>query len=180
MNRKQLEQLYHRLNRRKYVHPDPLEFLCRYDAPADRELVACFCGGISPPADPVRYDFALTRLSIRDDMNMADITKSQETGCGRNFDVCKTPPRQSSPYLRIQKQPCSACKRRELRRAIPHCEKRQSRFPRRRLEAAGIEPASRDVLTPVSTCVVGYLFLAGTDSNRHDSVPASPTNVPTE
>ena len=36
----QLEQLYQRLNRRKYVHPDPLEFLYRYDAPADRELVA--------------------------------------------------------------------------------------------------------------------------------------------
>ena len=48
------------------------------------------------------------------------------------------------------------------------------------MEAAGIEPASRDVLTPVSTCVVDYLFLAETDSNRHDSVSASLTNVPVE
>jgi len=46
------------------------------------------------------------------------------------------------------------------------------------MEAAGIEPASRDVLTPVSTCVVDYLFLAKIDSGRHDSVFTSLTNVP--
>lgn len=43
----QLEQLYQRLNRRKYVHPDPLEFLYRYDTPADRELVALITSSLA-------------------------------------------------------------------------------------------------------------------------------------
>ena len=34
----QLEQLYKRLNRREYVHPDPLEFLYGYDNIRDREV----------------------------------------------------------------------------------------------------------------------------------------------
>ncbi|MDY6989931.1 MAG: TIGR02757 family protein [Thermodesulfobacteriota bacterium] len=35
-----LEHLYHRYNRRKFVHPDPLEFLYRYERLCDREVVA--------------------------------------------------------------------------------------------------------------------------------------------
>lgn len=34
-----LEDLYTKLNRREFVHPDPLEFLYRYDEPGDREVV---------------------------------------------------------------------------------------------------------------------------------------------
>lgn len=33
-----LETLYHRLNRREYVHPDPMEVLYEYDDPIDREV----------------------------------------------------------------------------------------------------------------------------------------------
>lgn len=33
-----LERIYHKLNKRKYVHPDPLEFLYRYDSVVDREI----------------------------------------------------------------------------------------------------------------------------------------------
>ena len=36
---KQLRQLYSSLNRREYVHPDPLEFLYAYDDIEDREIV---------------------------------------------------------------------------------------------------------------------------------------------
>jgi uncharacterized protein (TIGR02757 family) len=36
--RKALEELYARYNRREFVHPDPLEFLYRYDDPGDREV----------------------------------------------------------------------------------------------------------------------------------------------
>jgi len=36
--RNTLEELYARYNRREFVHPDPLEFLYRYDDPADREV----------------------------------------------------------------------------------------------------------------------------------------------
>jgi uncharacterized protein (TIGR02757 family) len=32
------EELYHRYNRREYVHPDPLEFLYEYEDPRDREI----------------------------------------------------------------------------------------------------------------------------------------------
>jgi uncharacterized protein (TIGR02757 family) len=35
-----LETLYRRLNRREFVHPDPLEFLYHYRRPPDREVVA--------------------------------------------------------------------------------------------------------------------------------------------
>jgi uncharacterized protein (TIGR02757 family) len=35
---KALEELYRRYNRREFVHPDPLEFLYRYDDPGDREV----------------------------------------------------------------------------------------------------------------------------------------------
>ena len=34
-----LERLYHTLNKREYVHPDPLEFLYLYEEPCDREIV---------------------------------------------------------------------------------------------------------------------------------------------
>ena len=36
--RELLERLYARYNRREFVHPDPLEFLYRYDSPGDREI----------------------------------------------------------------------------------------------------------------------------------------------
>ncbi|MCP4378952.1 MAG: DUF2400 domain-containing protein, partial [bacterium] len=35
-----LEALYRDVNHRRYVHPDPLEFLYAYRQPADREIVA--------------------------------------------------------------------------------------------------------------------------------------------
>ena len=39
MDRDILEDLYGKLNRREFVHPDPLEFLYNYDDPEDREVV---------------------------------------------------------------------------------------------------------------------------------------------
>ena len=38
--RSRLEQLYRKYNRREFVHPDPVEFLYRYENPDDREIVA--------------------------------------------------------------------------------------------------------------------------------------------
>lgn len=38
--RNRLEQLYRKYNRREFVHPDPVEFLYRYEDPGDREIVA--------------------------------------------------------------------------------------------------------------------------------------------
>lgn len=37
-NKKNLDKLYNKYNKRKYVHPDPLEFLYAYDTPDDREI----------------------------------------------------------------------------------------------------------------------------------------------
>lgn len=39
VDREKLEGLYRKLNRREFVHPDPLEFLYLYDDPLDREVV---------------------------------------------------------------------------------------------------------------------------------------------
>ncbi|MDY6954741.1 MAG: DUF2400 family protein, partial [Thermodesulfobacteriota bacterium] len=42
-----LEHLYHRYNRRTFVHPDPLEFLYRYEALCDREIVALVASSLA-------------------------------------------------------------------------------------------------------------------------------------
>ncbi len=41
------EDLYERLNRRDHVHPDPLEFLYRYEDPRDREVVGLFASSLA-------------------------------------------------------------------------------------------------------------------------------------
>ena len=42
-----LEALYRDLNRRRCVHPDPLEFLYGYDCPGDREIVALVASSLA-------------------------------------------------------------------------------------------------------------------------------------
>jgi uncharacterized protein (TIGR02757 family) len=42
-----LERLYEVLNHRQYVHPDPLEFLYRYDDPLDREVVGIVAASLA-------------------------------------------------------------------------------------------------------------------------------------
>jgi len=42
-----LEELYRRYNRREFVHPDPLEFLYRYDNLEDREIVGLIAAGLA-------------------------------------------------------------------------------------------------------------------------------------
>jgi uncharacterized protein (TIGR02757 family) len=42
-----LEALYCRFNRREYVHPDPLEFLYRYDRIEDREVAAFIASALA-------------------------------------------------------------------------------------------------------------------------------------
>jgi len=42
-----LENLYRRYNRRKYVHPDPLEFLYGYPAVRDREIVGFIASSLA-------------------------------------------------------------------------------------------------------------------------------------
>ena len=42
-----LDDLYDRLNQRKFVHPDPLEFLYHYDDPCDREIVALIASSLA-------------------------------------------------------------------------------------------------------------------------------------
>jgi uncharacterized protein (TIGR02757 family) len=45
--RDSLDQLYHRLNRREYVHPDPLEYLYRYECLRDREIAGLVASGLA-------------------------------------------------------------------------------------------------------------------------------------
>ncbi len=47
INREQLEALYDRYNRREFVHPDPLEFLYRYENPHDREIVGLIASSLA-------------------------------------------------------------------------------------------------------------------------------------
>jgi len=42
-----LEELYRRYNRRRYVHPDPLEFLYRYPDLLDREIAALIAASLA-------------------------------------------------------------------------------------------------------------------------------------
>lgn len=41
------DRLYEKYNRREYVHPDPLEFLYRYEDVADREIVALVASSLA-------------------------------------------------------------------------------------------------------------------------------------
>ena len=45
--KKGLDTLYARYNRREYVHPDPLEFLYRYRDLRDREIVALIASSLA-------------------------------------------------------------------------------------------------------------------------------------
>ena len=47
MIEKKFELLYEKLNRREYVHPDPLEFLYSYDDIRDREIVGLVSAGLA-------------------------------------------------------------------------------------------------------------------------------------
>ncbi len=44
---KSLECIYRKYNRRDYVHPDPLEFLYRFDRIEDREIVGLLASGLA-------------------------------------------------------------------------------------------------------------------------------------
>lgn len=46
-DRKSLEALYRKYNRREFVHPDPLEFLYNYDDPADREIAGLIASSLA-------------------------------------------------------------------------------------------------------------------------------------
>jgi len=47
IDRDTFERLYAKYNRRKFVHPDPLEFLYLYDDPADREVVGLIASSLA-------------------------------------------------------------------------------------------------------------------------------------
>ena len=47
ITRAALEELYARLNRREYVHPDPLEVLYDYEDPTDREVVGLVAASLA-------------------------------------------------------------------------------------------------------------------------------------
>ncbi len=42
-----LESLYSRYNKFKYIHPDPLEFVHKYDSPADKEVVGLVASSLA-------------------------------------------------------------------------------------------------------------------------------------
>ncbi|MCK5113574.1 MAG: TIGR02757 family protein [Phycisphaerae bacterium] len=82
MKLQQLEQLYERLNRREYVHPDPLEFLYRYEAAPDCELVALIASSLA--FGRVRgilnsVEAVLGELGASPAANLAAMTKRQLT-----------------------------------------------------------------------------------------------------
>lgn len=47
IQKKQLESLYEKYNRREYVHPDPLEFLYKYQRIEDREIVGMVAAALA-------------------------------------------------------------------------------------------------------------------------------------
>jgi len=47
VNKKTLEALYKKYNRREFVHPDPLEFLYKYDDSSDREIAGLVASSLA-------------------------------------------------------------------------------------------------------------------------------------
>ncbi len=45
--KKSLERLYRKYNRRKYIHPDPLEFIYKYESDSDREVVGLIASSLA-------------------------------------------------------------------------------------------------------------------------------------
>lgn len=45
--KRRLEELYEKYNRRRWVHPDPLEFLYQYEDPKDREVVGLIASSLA-------------------------------------------------------------------------------------------------------------------------------------
>ncbi len=45
--RERLENVYIKYNRREFIHPDPLEFLWRYNSTEDREIVGMIASGLA-------------------------------------------------------------------------------------------------------------------------------------
>lgn len=43
----QFEELYRKYNRREFVHPDPLEFVLRFEKPADQEVAGLLAAGLA-------------------------------------------------------------------------------------------------------------------------------------
>ncbi len=41
------EELYRTLNRKEFIHPDPIEFVHRYDDPRDREVVGLIASSLA-------------------------------------------------------------------------------------------------------------------------------------
>ena len=75
-----LEQLYGELNHRRYVHPDPLEFLYDYDDPADQEIVALVASSLAygRVAQILRSVSAvLAKLGPRPARRLAEMTSSR-------------------------------------------------------------------------------------------------------
>lgn len=47
LDKKKLDELYAKYNRRSYVHPDPLEFVYEFDDDSDREVVALLASSLA-------------------------------------------------------------------------------------------------------------------------------------
>lgn len=47
INKKALDALYRKYNRREFVHPDPLEFLYNYEDPGDREIAGLVASSLA-------------------------------------------------------------------------------------------------------------------------------------
>jgi hypothetical protein len=83
-----LGELYLGLTRREYVHPDPLEFLYRYDEPADREVVAVVASSLA--FGQVRQilrsvETVLTRLGPRPAKFLVDTSPGRIRPAMRDF-----------------------------------------------------------------------------------------------
>ena len=83
-----LEALYRRYNRKRFVHPDPLEFLYRYPDPGDREVVGLIASSLAygRVAQILRsVDLLLNRLGPSPRRHLLDSTPSRIRNAARGF-----------------------------------------------------------------------------------------------
>ncbi len=83
-----LEKLYGIYNRRKYVHPDPLEFLYRYPDPADREIAGLVASSLAYGRVQqilVSVEKALAPLGNHPAKKLSDLTPSKLRVAYRGF-----------------------------------------------------------------------------------------------
>ena len=80
-----LERLYHRYNHRRFVHPDPLEFLYDYGDAGEREVVALLASSLAYGRVARILASVSAVLSVMEGAPLAYLSRAGHASCRKDF-----------------------------------------------------------------------------------------------